>query len=309
MIDLLKPFILRFVLVIGFISGATAFAQDEKKDEEEKEVVPIFPDKNLEKAVRKFVFEKRYNDEPIGAEDVKDLSTIKGVNMGIKDLTGLEHCRSLASIDLAHNAIVDLAPIANLKRLQYLDISDNNISEIETLSTIPRLQYIELSTNAVSDISPLAGLTNLNSLYLSHNRIKNIDPVVKLPKLWSLYLDNNRLENLHGVHNLGRLDTLCPQQSCRRYPPLFGLTDLYFLFLENNDIEDLSACKIVERDSKGERRFSPYLKVYVKGNPLNYGARRGQVDHIKNCGTGFFLTPDFHHQHASLWRCEGPVFG
>ena len=30
----------------------------------------IFPDKNLEKVVRKYVFEKRNNDEPIVADDV-----------------------------------------------------------------------------------------------------------------------------------------------------------------------------------------------------------------------------------------------
>ena len=225
MINLLKPFILRFVLVIGFISGATAFAQDEKKDEEEKEVVPIFPDKNLEKAVRKFVFEKRYNDEPIGAEDVKDLSTIKGVNMGIKDLTGLEHCRSLASIDLAHNAIVDLAPIANLKRLQYLDISDNNISEIETLSTIPRLQYIELSTNAVSDISPLAGLTNLNSLCLSHNRIKISILSLAAKTLVSTWITIG-LRTFMVFTILGGSVLSVRNNHVEDISPLFGLTDL-----------------------------------------------------------------------------------
>ncbi|PYK63619.1 MAG: hypothetical protein DME21_02320, partial [Verrucomicrobia bacterium] len=40
---------------------------------------PVFKDKNLEKAVRKFVFDKRDNDKPIVETDVINLSTIQGV--------------------------------------------------------------------------------------------------------------------------------------------------------------------------------------------------------------------------------------
>src|SRR5215207_7576367 len=71
----------------------------------EKAETSIFPDKNLEKAVRKLVFEKRDNDKPITEADVANLSTVEGKGLQIKDLTGLEKCRSLASLDLAKNAI------------------------------------------------------------------------------------------------------------------------------------------------------------------------------------------------------------
>lgn len=276
------------ILAAAIVTPSAVFSQDA---EEKPPPKPIFPDKNLEKAVRKFVFEKRHNEEPITAEDVKDLSTIKGNKMGIRDLSGLEHCVSLASLDLAHNDVSDLAPIANLRRLQYLDLSDNAVEDIQTLSTLPALQYVELSTNAVVDIAPLTVCTNLNSLYLSHNKIEDIAPVVRLPKLWSLYLDNNRLDNISGVYNLRRLSTLSVRNNrIKDISPLFGLTDLYFLFLENNEIEDLGAlCMIIDRDHQGEKRFSPYVKIYVKGNPLDYRARRTQLDHIRNCGSKIFF--------------------
>ena len=59
------------------------------------EDAPLFPDKNLEKAVRKHVFEKRDNDKPLVEADVSSLSTIDADNMGITNLAGLEKCEIL----------------------------------------------------------------------------------------------------------------------------------------------------------------------------------------------------------------------
>src|ERR1044071_7729711 len=67
----------------------------------------IFKDKNLEAAVRKYVFEKRNTDKPLNEADVVSLSTISATGLGSKDLTGLDKCKSLASLDLARNTITD----------------------------------------------------------------------------------------------------------------------------------------------------------------------------------------------------------
>ena len=103
-------------LLLACVAGYAAEPETDKAktNKTEKAEVPIFPDKQLETAVRKFVFDKRDNDKPITEADVANLSTIQGVVMGIKDLTGLEKCRSLASLDLAKNAITNLGPIAEL---------------------------------------------------------------------------------------------------------------------------------------------------------------------------------------------------
>src|SRR3954453_5166999 len=72
---------------------------------------PIFPDKKLEAAVRKYVFEKRETDKPIVEADVVNISTIDGKGLGITDLTGLEKCQSLAALDLAKNQIKNVASL------------------------------------------------------------------------------------------------------------------------------------------------------------------------------------------------------
>ncbi|MEO8270613.1 MAG: hypothetical protein ABI557_12900, partial [Aureliella sp.] len=52
----------------------------------------LFPDKGLEAAVRYEVFAKRYNQEPLTAEDVKNISKVEGKGKDIKSLQGLENC-------------------------------------------------------------------------------------------------------------------------------------------------------------------------------------------------------------------------
>ena len=50
----------------------------EKKKEEPKKAVSAFPDKALEEAVRREVFEKRYNKQPITKDDVANISRVVG---------------------------------------------------------------------------------------------------------------------------------------------------------------------------------------------------------------------------------------
>src|SRR2546425_13281138 len=90
----------------------------------------IFPDSNLEKAVRKFVFEKRDNDKPLVEADLVNLSTIQGNGLGITNLSGLEKCQNLASLDLAKNKITDLQPLKTLIKIQYLNLADNQVEDI-----------------------------------------------------------------------------------------------------------------------------------------------------------------------------------
>ncbi len=102
----------------------------------------VFPDKALEAVVRKEVFAKRYNTEPITAEDVKNISQVVGKGKGIKSLEGLQHCKSIMQIDLANNEIVDLAPLKDLKLVQLLDLSGNKIESIEPIAGLTNLQYL-----------------------------------------------------------------------------------------------------------------------------------------------------------------------
>src|SRR5262245_41354295 len=105
-----------------------------------KTEVSIFPDKNLEAAVRKVVFEKRDNNKPITEGDVDSLSTINGAGMQIKDLTGLDKCKSLASLDLSKNQISKIDALKDLKNIQYLNLANNQIEDVSPLAGISALQ-------------------------------------------------------------------------------------------------------------------------------------------------------------------------
>src|SRR4051812_49382703 len=74
----------------------------------------IFPDKNLENVVRKYVFEKRNTDQPIVEQDVANIALLEGPGKGIASLAGLEKCKSLALINLKGNEIADISALKEL---------------------------------------------------------------------------------------------------------------------------------------------------------------------------------------------------
>jgi Leucine-rich repeat (LRR) protein len=246
----------------------------------------LFPDKNLEAAVREMVFEKRGTDKPLTEEDVRNLSTVTAKGKKIKDLKGLEKCAALASLDLSENEIVDLGPIKDLKNLQQLILPKNRIKDLSPLASLTALQYLDLNANDVEDVSPLQGLSKLTTLYLSQNRITDLSPVGRLTKLWSLYLDRNLVSDLSPLKELKWLSSLGLRgNSVSDLSPLAGLTELRSLFLEKNRIADLSPLvAMAKQDGQKEKRFAPYWRVYLAGNPLSDSARTSQIQELRAIG-------------------------
>ena len=67
--------------------------------------------------------------------------------------------------------------------------------------------------------------------------------------------------------------------------PVAALDNLYWLFLDHNKISDLSPlANAARKDYEGEKRFSPYLNLYVAGNPLNSLSKK-QLSTMKDYGT------------------------
>lgn len=249
----------------------------------------LFPDKGLEAAVRKEVFAKRYNNEPLTKEDVKNISQVMGKGKGIKSLAGLEHCVAVQEIDLEDNEITDLSPLAGLKLVQSLTLAHNKIESIAPLAELERLQYLELSSNSVSDLSPLAKMTNMRSLYLSDNKITKIDVVKGLKKTWTLYLAGNKVEDFSPIGELKWLTSL-DLRGCNleKLDFLKPLTELNYVMLAENKITDLST--LVEM-AKGDeqKRFAPFWRLYLYDNPLSDKAKTEQVDELKKIGARVFL--------------------
>jgi internalin A len=153
--------------------------------------VALFTDPNLEAAVRKQVFAKRENKEPLTAEDVANVAVIDGKGLGIKNLSGLEKCVQLASITVPNNQITDIKALAGLARLQFLDLGQNQVADITPLATCKALQYLELTLKGcgVTDITPLEPLTDLQFLFLENNQITDL---ALLHRMWKKDNDGPR---------------------------------------------------------------------------------------------------------------------
>ena len=106
----------------------------------------FFQDAKLESAVRT-ALEKP--EGTITGKEVASLVELVAEDLGIRDLSGLEHATNLTKLYLAGNQVADLTPLAGLTDLKYLNLVDNRFT----------------------DVTPLAKLTNLRDLWLVGNEI------------------------------------------------------------------------------------------------------------------------------------------
>ena len=245
----------------------------------------VFADKNLEKVVRKYVFAKRNNEEALTEADVENISSIEGSGAGITNLAGLEKCRSLAQLILADNEITDVGALAELKNIQSLNLAGNKISDLAALANLEALQYLKLSNNEISDLAPLKSLANLRSLYLSGNQIQNTAAIAEQKKLWSLYLDGNKITEIDSLSGLTRISSLdLRNNKVVDLAPLAKFTELKYLLLTGNEVVDLSVLvEMAAADSDGQKRFSPFWKIYVSNNPLGRDTKK-QLNQLRNLG-------------------------
>jgi hypothetical protein len=120
-----------------------------------------FPDKNLERAVRKAIGKPT---GPIRAEDLEKLTGLHASWEDITDLTGLEYCTNL----------------------EELWLWDNQIRDISALSRLTNLENLSLGGNQIRGIKPLvsnSGLSEVDRVYLRDNPLSFISTNVYIPRL------------------------------------------------------------------------------------------------------------------------------
>lgn len=250
----------------------------------------LFPDKALEAAVRAEVFAKRYNQEPLTVDDVKTISQVVGKGKGITNLEGLQHCAALMLIDLENNQIGDLAPIKDLKLVQSLTLAGNKIESIAPLENFTKLQYLDVSRNTIKDIAPVAKMENMRSLYLSQNQIESLAPVAGLKKVWTLYVAGNPITDFAPVGQLKWLSSF-DAKGCNISDLSFlkPLTELSYVMLADNKISDLSVLvEMAQADAAGAKRFAPFWRLYLYGNPFSDAANQTQIPALKAAGSKVF---------------------
>jgi len=250
----------------------------------------LFPDKALEAAVRAEVFAKRYNQEPLTVDDVKTISQVVGKGKGITNLEGLQHCAALMLIDLENNQIADLTPIKDLKLVQSLTLAGNKIESIAPLENFTKLQYLDVSRNTIKDIAPLTKMENMRSLYLSQNSIESLAPIAGLKKVWTLYVAANPIADFAPVSQLKWLSSL-DAKGCNISDLSFlkPLTELSYVMLAENKISDLGILvEMAQADAAGAKRFAPFWRLYLYGNPFSDAATQQQIPALKAAGSKVF---------------------
>lgn len=246
----------------------------------------MFPDKALEAAVRYQILEKRDKTDELTEDDLKKVFILEARGKGIKDLTGLEKCVNLQLINFAKNEITDITALKGLKNVQSLDLASNQITDVGPLSELTALQFLELSGNQITDAKPLAGLVKLATLDLSGNKITDLSPLSELKKLASLHLAKNQITDLKPLEGITGLSLLkLSDNQITDITPLSKMNRVKMLFLERNKLEDLTplvaACKA---DAEKDRSFAPFLRLYIKENPLSDAAKNEQLPALKQMG-------------------------
>jgi hypothetical protein len=152
----------------------------------------VFADANLEAAVRGIV------GIPTGTIPVSAVTPITSLdvsNLGITDLTGLQHFTSLTELIANYNGITSVAPISGLTGLTNLQLAVNELSgSLEPFAGLPNLVVLQVAVNQLTgDLSPLASLTALQALSVGDNQLAGtLEPLSSLTSLIGLYGPNNQ---------------------------------------------------------------------------------------------------------------------
>ncbi len=267
-----------------------------------------FPDKNLEAALRKLVFEKRENMEELTDEDLAKISTLEAKNSGIKDLAGLEKCTNLLLLDIENNEVSDLTPIKDLVNLQSLNLAQNKISDITPLMNLNKLQYLELSKNQISALQPLSAMTKLSALYLAENQIEELAPLAGLANLSSLDLAKNKITNIKPLGVIERFRVLkLSDNAIADIGPAAKHPPQSMLLVERNKIADLGPLvEAAKADADGQKNFAPFLRLYLEGNPLSDAAKNEQVASLKEAGVRIENSRTLAAWQRLRCRCSAP---
>ena len=101
------------------------------------EIEVVFPDEDLEVAVRKKL-EKP--EGPLTRGDVKRLEVLDASEAEIGNLSGIEHAINLTTLLLAGNQISDVSPLASLTNLTTLGLGGNPLSQESIDVHVPNLR-------------------------------------------------------------------------------------------------------------------------------------------------------------------------
>jgi internalin A len=246
----------------------------------------LVPDENLRTVVLELKKKRQKLGDDITEEDLRDIYVLDANDRGIKDLTGLELCSNLGEAKLSKNEIQDVTPLAGCQNLQSLDLAHNRIDDIAPLAKLEKLQYLNVEHNQIGKLDGLEPLQALTSLYAAHNQIAKIEPVAKLKKLWTLDLDHNKIRDVSPIAGLSGLSSLgLAHNEIADVSKIPEGSGMYSTYLHGNRITDI--CPLVamaKRDAEGKKRFAPFWRLYLAGNPIHEETKEKHLAELKEAG-------------------------
>ena len=193
------------------------------------------PDPNLERAIQQELGIPA--TAPVTQPEISQLTGLEPTEMGITDLTGLEHATNLSYLDIGGNQIRDIRPLAGLISLTGLSLANNPVEDITPLANLINLTSLNLAGNGVESLEPLAGLVQLQRLDLFYNRVKDLTPLANLTALTDLILTHNQVGDLTPLVSLVNLERLYIRGNLvADVSPLSGLNLIEFEYDEVCDI-------------------------------------------------------------------------
>ena len=113
-----------------------------------------------------------------------------------------------------------------------------------------------------------------------------------MPKIWTLNFDQNQVADLGPLKELRFLSTLAAKDNgIKDLSPLKDLKQLTLVLLQDNQLSDLSTLvEMATADSENDRRFSPFWRLFLKGNPLSDEAKKEQIPKLEELGAKVNLT-------------------
>ena len=142
----MQQFCFTVLLLICLLMPAMASAQ----------VVDI-PDPNLRAVIENFL--RKAPGTEITVDDMARLKFVNAGDMGIRDLTGIEHAANLTSLLLGYNLIVDISPLASLTQLTTLSLDHNSIVDISPLAGLTEaLGELDSGSLPISRLNPIGSV-------------------------------------------------------------------------------------------------------------------------------------------------------
>lgn len=188
--------------------------------------------------------------------------TISCIDMGIKDLSGLEYFTNLLQINCSKNSLgklpslntlqglthlwaeecglTELPEINHLTNLQVFDVKSNNISVLPSLSGLKSLKYFDCSINNVVLMPDLSTLVNLESFYCYRNNIAAISSALNSPNLKIFDCSFNNLKSVPDLSkNTSLVEINLGMNFIEGLPSFINLNNLERLYLYSNSLTKL----------------------------------------------------------------------